>query len=333
MAGGRRERLPGTLLREYRGRWEAGKATWNDFAGIPWQVGGGKGYLERFCGKTVAGGRRERLPGTLSRRFRGRWAAGRDTWNTFAGKPWQVEGREMPPATLSREFRGRWEAGKNTWNAFAGKPWQVGGEKRHLEHFRGDSVPGGRRRRTPGTLSREFRGRWEAGKDTWNAFTGIPWQVDGGEMPPGTLSQGFRGRWEAGRDTWNAFAGIPCQVDGRKGHLERFCRISVPGGKRDETPGTLSQDFRARWEAGKDTWNTFAGKPCQVGSREMLPDTLSRENRDRWAAGKATWNAFAGIPWQVGGRKGHLTRFCRKTVPGRRQEVLPDTATATAGVR
>ena len=87
----------------------------------------------------MPGGKRDETPGTLSQENRGRWAAGRDTWNTFAGKPWQVEGREMPPATLSREFRGRWEAGKNTWNAFAGKPWQVGGEKRHLEHFRGDS--------------------------------------------------------------------------------------------------------------------------------------------------------------------------------------------------
>ena len=162
-------------------------------------------------------------------------------------------------------------------------------------------------------------------KDTWNAFAGIPWQVDGGEMPPGTLSQGFRGRWEAGRDTWNAFAGIPCQVDGRKGHLERFCRISVPGGKRDETPGTLSQDFRARWEAGKDTWNTFAGKPCQVGSREMLPDTLSRENRDRWTAGKDTWHTFAGIPCQVGGGKGHLERFHGDSVAGGRRERLPGT--------
>ena len=36
------------------------------------------------------------------------------------------------------------------------------------------------------------------------------------EVPPDTLLRGFRGRWEAEKDTWNAFAGIPCQVDGRR---------------------------------------------------------------------------------------------------------------------
>ena len=72
---------------------------------------------------------------------------------------------------------------------------------------------------------------------------------------PGTLSQENRGRWKAGQDTWYAFAGIPCQVDGGKGHLERFRGDSVPGGRQDETPGTLSQENRARWAAGKDTWN------------------------------------------------------------------------------
>ena len=113
-----------------------------------------------------------------------------------------------------------------TWNAFAGKPWQVGGGKGYLERFRGDTVAGGRQEETPGTLLR-----------------------------------GFRGRWKAGRDTWNAFAGIPWQVDGRMGHLERFCGDSVPGGKRDETPGTLSQENRGRWTAGRDTWNAFAGIP------------------------------------------------------------------------
>ena len=91
-----------------------GDATWNTFAGIPWQVGGGKGYLERFCGDTVAGGRRERLPGTLLRENRARWAARGATWHAFAGIPWQVRGGEMLPGTLSREFRGRWEAGRDT---------------------------------------------------------------------------------------------------------------------------------------------------------------------------------------------------------------------------
>ena len=43
---------------------------------------------------------------------------------------------------------------------------------------------------------------------------------------------------------------IPWQVDGGKGYLERFRGDSVPGGKRDETPGTLSQENRGRWTAG-----------------------------------------------------------------------------------
>ena len=116
----------------------------------------------------------------------------RATWNTFAGKPWQVEGREMLPETLSRGFRARWAAGRC-----------------HLEHFCGDSVPGGRQRRTPGTLSREYRARWTAKKDTWNG-------------------------WTAKKDTWNAFAGIPWQVDGREGHLERFRGNTVPGGQQGD---------------------------------------------------------------------------------------------------
>ena len=223
----------------------------------------------------------DETPDTLSREFRARWTTRGATWNAFIGKPWQVGSRKMPPDTLSREFRGRWTAGKDTWNAFAGIPWQVDGRKGHLERFCRDSVAGGRREETPGTLSRGFRARWEAEKDTWNTFAGKPWQVDGGkrhlehfrgktvaggrqERTPGTLLQGFRGRWEAGSDTWNAFAGIPWQVDGRKGHLEHFRGNSVPGGQRDGTPGTLSQGFRGRWTAGRDTWNTFAGILCQV---------------------------------------------------------------------
>ena len=137
---------------------------------IPWQVGGGKGDLERFCGDTVAGGRR----------------------------------------------------GDATWNAFAGIPWQVGGGKGDLERFCGNTVAGGRRERRPGTLSREFRGRWAARKATWNAFAGIPWQVDSGMRH----LERFRGNSVAGGRrgdaTWNAFAGIPWQVGGGKGYLERF---------------------------------------------------------------------------------------------------------------
>ena len=102
-------------------------------------------------------------------------------------------------------------------------------------------------------------------------------------LPPGTLLRGFRARWTAGSDTWNTFAGIPCQVDGKKRHLEHFRRNSVLGGRQEETPGTLSQ-----------------------------------ENRGRWTAGKATWNAFAGIPCKVDSGKRHLEHFCRNTVPGGR---------------
>ena len=102
-------------------------------------------------------------------------------------------------------------------------------------------------------------------------------------LPPGTLSREFRARWKAGRDTWNALAGIPCQVEGGKRHLERFCGNTVPGGRQEETPGTLSREFRARWKAGKATWNAFAGIPCQVDSG-----------------------------------KRHLEHFCRNTVPGGR---------------
>ena len=145
---------------------------------------------------------REMPAATLLLEFRGRWKAENDTWNAFAGIPWQVNGRkvppgtldfvpggqhEMPPGTLLRENRGRWTAGM-----------------RHLAHFCGDSVAGGRQGKTPGTLLQEFRGRWKAENDTWNAFAGIPWQVNGRKVPPGTLKvppgtllQGFRARWTA----------------------------------------------------------------------------------------------------------------------------------------
>ena len=207
----------------FRARWTAEKDTWNAFAGIPWQVGGGKGHLERFHGDSVAGGRR----------------------------------------------------GDATWNTFAGIPWQVGGRKRHLERFCRISVPGGKRDETPGTLSQDFRARWEAGKDTWNTFAGKPCQVGSREMLPDTLSRENRDRWTAGKDTWHTFAGIPCQVGGGKGHLERFHGDSVAGGRRERLPGTLSRGYRGRWEAGRDTWNAFAGIPWQVGRGEMLPGTAT----------------------------------------------------------
>ena len=216
---------------------------------------GKKRHLEHFHRKTVAGGRQEKLPGTLSREFRARWTAGKDTWNTFAGIPCQVDGRksylerfrgnsvpggrlEVTPGTLSQEFRARWKAGKDTWNAFAGIPCQVEGGERHLEHFCRKTVPGGRQ-----------------GKDTWNAFAGKPCQVGDRERTPGTLLQRNRARWTARRDTWNTFTGKPWQGDGRKSYLERFRGNTVPGGRQEETPGTLSQENRGRGTAGKDTWN------------------------------------------------------------------------------
>ena len=59
------------------------------------------------------------------------------------------------------------------------------------------------------------------------------------------------------------------------------------------TPGTLLQGFRARWAGRKDTWNAFAGIPCQVNGREMPPGTLLQENRSRSTAGHTV--AEAGI--------------------------------------
>ena len=52
--------------------------------------------------------------------------------------------------------------------------------------------------------------------------------------------------------------------------------------KRSLPPGTLSQGFRVRWAAGRDTWHAFVGKPCQVGGRKMPLGTLLREFRARW---------------------------------------------------
>ena len=187
------------------------RATWNTFAGIPWQVGGGKGYLEHFRGNSVPGGRQRRTPGTLSREYRARWAAGRCYLTRFRGNSVAGGRRERTPGTLSQENRGRWTAGRDTWNAFAGKPWQVEGREGHLERFCGKTVAGGRQEKLPGTLSQGCRDRWTAGKATWNAFAGIPWQVDGG-----------------------------------KGYLARFCGKTVAGGRRERTPGTLSRGFRAR---------------------------------------------------------------------------------------
>ena len=152
--------------------------------------------------------------------------------------------------------------GDATWNAFAEMPCQVGGRKGHLEHFRRNSVAGGQQEKTPGTLSRGFRARWEAGKDTWNAFAGIPWQVGGG-----------------------------------KGHLEHFCGNTVPGGRQERTPGTLSQEFRARWEAERCHLERFRGNSVPGGKQRKTPGTLSQGFRARWAAGRC-----------------HLTRFCRETV-------------------
>ena len=192
--GGRQEETPGTLSQENRGRWEA-KMTPGTLSReycARWTAR--KGHLERFRGNSVSGGRRDGTPGTLLQKFRGRWTARGATWNTFAGKPWQVDGKRCylehfcrktvaggrqrkTLGTLSQRFRARWTAGGDTCHAFAGIPCQVDGRRRHLPRFRRDSVPGGQQDETPGTLSQENRGRWAAGRDTWNAFAGIPCQV------------------------------------------------------------------------------------------------------------------------------------------------------------
>ena len=95
-------RLPPKHRRGRCGRWTAGKCyltkspTWNAFAVVPCQVGGGKGYLERFRGGS----------------FRSRWEAGKATWNAFAVVRSVPGGRrERLLGTLLREFRGRWTAG------------------------------------------------------------------------------------------------------------------------------------------------------------------------------------------------------------------------------
>ena len=73
-------------------------------------------------------------------------------------------------------------------------------------------------------------------------------------------------------------------MGGRKGHLERFRGETVAGGRQEVLPDTLLQEFRARWTAGKATWNAFAGILWQVGGGEMPPGTLSRGFRGRWTA-------------------------------------------------
>ena len=65
--------------------------------------------------------------------------------------------------------------------------------------------------------------------------------------------------------------------------------------------------------------------PCQVEGREMPSDTLLQRNRARWAAGSDTWNTFAGIPWQVDGGMRHLEHFRRKTVAGGQRDETPGT--------
>ena len=118
--------------------------------------------------------------------------------------------------------------------AFAGIPCQVGGRERHLPRFCGDSVPGGRQEVTPGTLLQRYRGRWTVEKRHLERFRGD--SVAGGrqEVLPDTLLQEFRARWTA-----------------EKRHLEHFRWNTVPGGRRR-----------------RDTWNAFAGIPCQVGGRK-----------------------------------------------------------------
>ena len=57
---------------------------------------------------------------------------------------------------------------------------------------------------------------------------------------------------------------------------------AVAGGRQDGTPGTLLRGNRARWKARSDTWNAFAGIPCQVGGGKVLPDTVRIRIRVRF---------------------------------------------------
>ena len=66
---------------------------------------------------------------------------------------------------------------------------------------------------------------------------------------------------------------ITCHHDGSKGCFVQTAAKTSAGtlwqvDGRNETPGTLLWGFRSRWTAGKDTWNTFAGIPCQVEGRK-----------------------------------------------------------------
>ena len=127
--------------------------------------------------------------------------------------------------------------------------------------------------------------------------------MDGGKGYLERFCGDFRGRWSAGQATWNAFAGIPWQVVGKKGYLERFRGDTVAGGRQERLPGTLLRGFRGRWTAGWDTWNAFAGIPCQVGSGMRHLEHFRRKTVAGGQHRRATWNTFAGIPCQVGSGK------------------------------
>ena len=170
---------------------------------------------------------------------------------------------------------------------------------RHLTRFRKDTVASGRqgdatwnafagipcqvddKRCYLELFHRKTVAGGKRGDATWNTFAKIPWQVDDKKC----YLEHFRGNsvpgGRQGDATWNAFAGIPFQVEGKKCHLERFCEDSVPGGRQEVTPGTLLRGFRARWKQGD-----------------------------------ATWNAFAEIPYQVEAGRCHLERFRGDSVPG-----------------
>ena len=176
-----------------------------------------------------------------------------------AGTLCQVDGRK----SYLERFRGNSVPGGRqedvTWNAFAGIPCQVGGRKSYLERFRRNTVAGGRRERTSGTLLRENRAKWTAGSDTWYTF-----------------------------------AGKPCQVGGRERHLPRFCGDSVPGGRQEVTPGTLSLENRGRWKAEKRHLEHFRWKTVAGGRQRKTPGTLSREFRAR--GGYLSAGTYCGTP-------------------------------------
>ena len=125
-----------------------------------------------------------------------------------------------------------------------------------------------------------------------------------------------RGRWEADETPDTLSREFRARWTTRGATWNAFIGKPWQVGSRKMPPDTLSREFRGRWTAGRDTWNAFAGKTVAGGKQRRTPGTLLRGFRARWEAGSDTWNAFAGIPCQVDDKRCYLERFCGKTVAG-----------------